>query len=60
LGKTLHNGIEVEVWNRALRTKDIVSADELPDIARESWGRLVACSMSMQVMGIRENKLTTG
>jgi len=43
-----------------MRDKDIVSAEELLDIARDSGVRLVACSMTMQVMGIREEELGSG
>ena len=41
-----------------MKEKDVVSVEELLDIARESGVRLVACSMTMQVMGIRESELT--
>jgi len=41
-----------------MKKKDIVSAEELLEIARESGVRLVACSMTMQVMGIRGDELT--
>ncbi len=43
-----------------MRDKDIVSAEELLDIARDSGVRLVACSMTMQVMGIRGEELGSG
>ena len=43
-----------------MKDKDIVSADELLEIARDSGVRLVACSMTMQVMGIREEELAPG
>ena len=43
-----------------MRDKDIVSAEELLEIARDSGVRLVACSMTMQVMGIREEELAGG
>jgi peroxiredoxin family protein len=40
-----------------MKDKDVVTAEELLVIARESGVRLVACSMTMQVMGIREDEL---
>ena len=40
-----------------MKDKAIVSAEELLELARESGVRLVACSMTMQVMGIREEGL---
>ncbi len=41
-----------------MKEKDIVSVDELLEIAKASGVRLVACSMTLQVMGIREDELT--
>jgi len=41
-----------------LKEKDVVSAEELLEIARARGVRLVACNMTMQVMGIREEELT--
>ncbi|MDH3978979.1 MAG: DsrE/DsrF/DrsH-like family protein [Gammaproteobacteria bacterium] len=41
-----------------MKEKDVVSADELLAIAKESGVQLTACSMTMQVMGIEENELT--
>ncbi len=41
-----------------MKEKDVISAEELLVIARESGVRLVACSMTMQVMGIKESELT--
>jgi peroxiredoxin family protein len=43
--------------NQMMKEKDIVSAEELLKIARESAVKLVTCSMTMQVMGIREDGL---
>ncbi|MGB5307031.1 MAG: DsrE/DsrF/DrsH-like family protein [Gammaproteobacteria bacterium] len=40
-----------------MKDKSIVSAGELLELARESGVRLVACSMTMQVMGIHEEGL---
>ncbi len=41
-----------------MKEKDIVTAEELLELAKESGVKLVACSMTMQVMGIREDELT--
>lgn len=41
-----------------MKDKEVVSADELLVIARDSGVKLVACSMTMQVMGIRKDELT--
>lgn len=43
-----------------MKEKSVVSAEELLQIARESGVKLVACSMTMQVMGIRVEELTDG
>lgn len=43
-----------------MKDKDVVSAAELLEIAKESGVKLVACSMTMQVMGIKEDELTSG
>jgi len=43
-----------------MKDKDVVSAAELLEIAKESGVKLMACSMTMQVMGIREDELTSG
>jgi peroxiredoxin family protein len=43
-----------------MKDKDVVSAAELLEIAKESGVKLMACSMTMQVMGIKEDELTSG
>ncbi len=43
-----------------MKDKDVVSAAELLEIAKESGVKLVACSMTMQVMGIKQDELTSG
>ncbi len=40
-----------------MKDKDIASLEELMALARESGVRLVACGMSMDVMGVREDEL---
>jgi peroxiredoxin family protein len=48
------------MFKQMMKEKEIVSADELLNIARESGVKLVACSMTMQVMGIRKQELMSG
>jgi peroxiredoxin family protein len=43
-----------------MKDKDVVSADELLELAKEAEVKLIACSMTMQVMGIREAELMEG
>lgn len=43
-----------------MKEKSVVSAEELLALAKESGVKLVACSMTMQVMGIEESELTDG
>lgn len=50
-------GADRTMLNQMMKEKDIVSAEELLKIARESAVKLVTCSMTMQVMGIREDGL---
>jgi peroxiredoxin family protein len=40
-----------------MKDKAVVSAPELLDLAQEGGVRIVACSMTMQVMGIRKEEL---
>ena len=43
-----------------MKDKDIASLEELMALARESGVRMVACGMSMDVMGVREDELAPG
>lgn len=43
-----------------MKDKNIVSAEELMLLAQDSGVKLVACSMTMQVMGIRNEELISG
>lgn len=43
-----------------MKDKNIVTTDELLELARENDVKLIACSMTMQVMGIREEELQPG
>jgi peroxiredoxin family protein len=43
-----------------MREKEIASAEELFDLAREMGVKLIACTMSMDVMGIAKEELIDG
>jgi peroxiredoxin family protein len=43
-----------------MKGKNVMSGDEFLALAKESGVRLIACSMSMDVMGIRKEELTDG
>jgi peroxiredoxin family protein len=43
-----------------MKQREIASLEELIDLARESGVRMVACGMSQEVMGIRDDELMPG
>ena len=43
---------------RMMKGKNVLSGQEFLDLAKENGVRLLACSLSMEVMGIREEELT--
>jgi peroxiredoxin family protein len=51
-------GAGAAMLKRMMKEKGVVSVDELLEIAKDSGVKLVACSMTMQVMGIRQEELT--
>ena len=52
-------GAGAALLKRMMKEKDVISAAELLDVARESGVKLRVCSMTMQVMGIRREELIT-
>jgi len=53
-------GAGTAMFKRMMKDKEVLSADELLAIARESGARILACSLSMEVMGIRKEELAEG
>jgi len=53
-------GAGTAMLKRMMRDKEVLTADELLAIARESGARILACSLSMEVMGIRKDELAEG
>ncbi len=43
-----------------MKDKNVVSADELLELARDAGVHVIACSMTMQVMGFRKDELVDG
>jgi len=43
-----------------MKERNVVSAEELLELARDNGVTLIACSMTMQVMGIKEEELMNG
>lgn len=53
-------GAGARMLRQMMKQKDVVSVEELFEVARESGVRLVACTMSMDVMGIQPDELVDG
>lgn len=53
-------GMGPMMLKQMMKEKNIVSVEELLSLCQESGVRIVACSMTMQVMGIREEELAPG
>ena len=53
-------GIGAAMLQQMMKDKNVVSADDLLELARDAGVKIVACSMTMQVMGIRDEELMDG
>lgn len=53
-------GMGPMMLKQMMKDKHIVSVDELLGLCQESGVRIVACSMTLQVMGIRQEELASG
>jgi len=53
-------GAGAAMLKHMMKGKKVLSGDEFLQLAKESGVRLIACSMSMDVMGIRQEELTDG
>jgi len=49
-----------QMLRKVMQEQDIVAADRLLDLAKENGVRLLACSTTMQLMGIRREELVDG
>ena len=50
-------GAGAAMLKQMMKEKDVVSVDELLDLARDAGVHLIACSMTMQVMGLKPEEL---
>lgn len=53
-------GMGANMLKQMMKEKNVVSADELLNLARESGVNIIACSMTLQVMGIKQEELMEG
>jgi peroxiredoxin family protein len=53
-------GMGTEMMKHVMKTKNVNSLPELLEQARQGGARLVACTMSMDVMGLRKEELIDG
>lgn len=60
LSKMHMSGAGTSMMKAVMKNKDILSLEDLLKTAKESGIKLIACSMSMDVMGIKEEELIDG
>lgn len=60
VSKLNFGGMGAVMLRRMMKNKDIASLEELMELARESGVRIIACTMSMDVMGITAEDLVDG
>lgn len=60
VSKLNFGGMGAVMLRRMMKNKDIASLEELMELARESGIRMIACTMSMDVMGITAEDLVEG
>jgi peroxiredoxin family protein len=60
LSNTNAAGVDASIIKNIMRKKQVHSLSELIESARRAGVRLVACSMSMELMGIRPEELVDG
>jgi len=53
-------GLGANMLQQMMKDKNVVSADELLALARENGVHIIACSMTLQVMGIKAEELMDG
>ena len=60
VSKLNFGGVGAVMLRRMMKNKEIASLEELMELARESGVRMIACTMSMDVMGITAEDLVDG
>jgi len=60
LSKMNMGGMGTAMMRHVMKSKNVMSPEELVTAAREAGIKLVACAMSMDVMGIHKEELIDG
>ena len=60
VSKLNFGGMGAVMLRRMMKNKEITSVEELMDLARESGVRMIACTLSMDVLGITSEDLVDG
>ncbi|MEJ2187231.1 MAG: DsrE/DsrF/DrsH-like family protein, partial [Gemmatimonadota bacterium] len=60
LSKMNFGGMGAKMMKLVMRQQNISSLDELIETAREQGIKMIACTMSMDVMGLKEEELIDG
>ncbi len=60
LSKMNMGGIGTRLMKHVMRQKNVNTLDELIDMARKAGVRLIACSMTMSIMGLKREELIDG
>ncbi|WP_048602285.1 DsrE/DsrF/DrsH-like family protein [Rubeoparvulum massiliense] len=60
LSKMNYGGLGARMMKAVMKKKQIASLNQLMEMARDLEIKMVACTMSMDVMGIREEELIDG
>ena len=60
VSKLNFGGMGAIMLRRMMKNKEITSVEELMDLARESGVRMIACTLSMDVLGITTDDLVDG
>ena len=60
LSKMNMGGLGTKLMKRVMRQKNVNTLDELIDMAQKAGVRLIACSMTMSIMGLKKEELIDG
>lgn len=60
LSKMNMGGMGTRLMKRIMRKKNVNNLEELIDSAKEQGARLIACSMTMDIMGLKKEELIDG
>ena len=60
LSKMNFGGMGAKMMRRVMRQQNVVSLDEMMQTAKEQGIKMIACTMSMDVLGFKEDELIDG